>query len=163
MMWYTHLVGGGVAAMLVQRHFLGHYEVSSWQVMGLVGASGLGALVADVDHPKSKVGRRLSWVSQIVNDTVGHRTLTHSLLSVMLMALLPIWARQGYSVLFYGALGLLIGHLSHLILDFMTVAGISVFYPFSKKLFGLGLVKTNAYSEIVFLCVMTIYGVSLIQ
>ena len=52
--------------------------------------AGLGALVPDIDHQQSTLGRRLRWISPLVAALCGHRGATHSLLAAFLAAVLAI-------------------------------------------------------------------------
>ena len=106
------------------------------------------AWLPDVDNPRSTLGnglgrsktpvlnlvsRPLSWAlrttSFVLVRTVGHRTLTHSLLGVLLFAL-PVW-------LFLGdfpnlSLALVAGYASHVLADALNTRGVPLLWPLGK-------------------------------
>ena len=86
----------------------------------------LGSLLPDLDSPKSAPGRFLPFLSQPIERRWGHRTVTHSLLAFLglAVALLPLgWYRGTW----YAAL--LIGYFSHLVIDCTTKSGVPLFHP----------------------------------
>ncbi len=111
-------------------------------------AAVVAAWLPDVDNPRSTLGnglgrsknpvlnlasRPLSWAlrttSFVLVRTVGHRTLTHSLLGVLLFAL-PVW-------LFLGAfpnlsLALIAGYASHVLADALNNRGVPLLWPLGK-------------------------------
>jgi inner membrane protein len=106
------------------------------------------AWLPDVDNPRSTLGnglsrmknptldllsRPFSWAfrttSFVLVRTVGHRTMTHSLVGVLLFAL-PVW-------LFLGrfpnlALALVAGYASHVFADALNTRGVPLFWPVGK-------------------------------
>ena len=48
-----------------------------------VAVCAIGALLPDIDHPSSWVGRRLRVISRPLAATIGHRGITHSLVAVV--------------------------------------------------------------------------------
>jgi membrane-bound metal-dependent hydrolase YbcI (DUF457 family) len=57
-------------------------------------AVGFGALLPDIDNAHSTLGRKLGWVSREIQHVAGHRTLFHSLLGLLLGALLALGVQQ---------------------------------------------------------------------
>lgn len=109
-----------------------------------------GALLPDIDHPKSWVGRRLRIISVPLSAMVGHRGLTHSLLAVA----------AGIVVLYgYGLRGeaapLVVGYLSHLAADALTPGGVPLLWPYRKH-FKLGLFRTGSATEYLFTTLMAV-------
>jgi inner membrane protein len=102
----------------------------------------------DVDNPRSTLGnglsrlehpvlnlitRPLSWALKVASftlvRTVGHRTLTHSLLSIVLFAL-PVWLLLGaYPNL---ALALVAGYASHVFADALNTRGVPLLWPLGR-------------------------------
>ena len=106
------------------------------------------AWLPDVDNPRSTLGnglsrlespalnlmsRPVSWVLRVTSyalvRTVGHRTLTHSLLGIVLFALL-VW-------LFLGAypnlpLALVAGYASHVFADALNTKGVPLLWPLGR-------------------------------
>lgn len=90
----------------------------------------LGATLPDIDHPKSHLGRRFRITSKIINETFGHRTLTHSLAFCFGMGYLMM--KWNVSV----GVGTFFGILSHILLDMLTPfsKGVALFYPIRKRI-----------------------------
>lgn len=101
--------------------------------------------VPDVDNPRSRLGnglsriknpllnaltRPLSWLLQLISRvlfrTVGHRTLTHSLLGLGAFALLASPLLGPYPELF---VALLCGYGSHLLADALNTPGVPLLWP----------------------------------
>lgn len=97
----------------------------------------LGSLLPDLDHPSSKLGSKLPFISYPIAGIFGHRGITHSLLAITAIA----WAMKTYIFTGNGSTGLYvlfmwplaIGYLSHLFADLFSYAGIPLFYPFRYK------------------------------
>lgn len=103
------------------------------------------AWLPDVDNPRSRLGnglsrlkspvlnlvtRPLSWALRITSfvllRTVGHRTLTHSLLGLALFAV-PMWLLFGdYPGLFHA---LVAGYASHIFADGLNTRGVPLLWP----------------------------------
>lgn len=111
-------------------------------------AAVVAAWLPDVDNPRSTLGngisrmknpildllsRPLSWAlrtaSFVLGRTVGHRTLTHSILGVVLFAL-PIYLFLGdYPNL---SLALVAGYASHVFADALNTRGVPLLWPFGR-------------------------------
>ncbi|MCP6617940.1 metal-dependent hydrolase, partial [Klebsiella pneumoniae] len=68
----------GAAAWLVAAPKFGLPAVDA----ASLGLAVLGALLPDIDHPKSWVGKRTRPVSNVIGWIFGHRGITHSALAV---------------------------------------------------------------------------------
>jgi inner membrane protein len=106
------------------------------------------AWLPDVDNPRSTLGnglsrlknpvlnllsRPVSWALRATSftlvRTVGHRTLTHSLLGIALFAL-PVWLfLGGYPNL---ALALVAGYASHVFADALNTRGVPLLWPLGR-------------------------------
>ena len=111
-------------------------------------AAVVAAWLPDVDNPRSTLGnglsrldnpvlnlltRPVSWAlrtaSFVLVRTVGHRTLTHSLLGALLFAL-PVWLLLGdYPEL---SLALVTGYASHVVADALNTRGVPLFWPVGR-------------------------------
>jgi inner membrane protein len=115
--------------------------------------TGLAALLPDVDHPHSLVGRMLPrWWHRL---TPGHRGPTHSLAWCAGLALL-VWAAQslaaGQPAAPLLATALAVGTLSHVLADGLTVAGVPLWWPVRRRrLVFLGALafRTHSWAEVV--------------
>ena len=92
-------------------------------------ACAFGALLPDLDHPQSAIGRILFFVSQPLNDRFGHRGLVHGF--VVWLPLLVAATFSGLEVVQWIALG----GLSHILIDMYNTAGVRAGEPFSSRVF----------------------------
>lgn len=114
----THILGG-IAASLAYAH------IANESPLMLVGAGIVGAILPDICHSGSLIGRKIPLLSKIINAMFGHRTLTHSLLFLVLVVFLMNNFFQNDIV----KMGLLVGMVSHYVLDMATRNGIKLFFP----------------------------------
>ena len=103
------------------------------------------AWLPDVDNPRSTLGnglsrvknpllnalsRPLSWAlrttSFVLVRTVGHRTLTHSILGVLLFSLPVLLFLGGFPNL---SLALVVGYASHVFADALNTRGVPLLWP----------------------------------
>ena len=54
----------------------------------VIGASMIGAMLPDIDHPNSKISKKARITSRVVNTVAGHRGLLHAPLFVVLLWIL---------------------------------------------------------------------------
>ena len=107
------------------------------------------AWLPDVDNPRSRLGnglsrmknptlnlltRPVSWALRVTSfllfRTVGHRTLTHSLLGVALFVVLVSPAATLSPSLFAA---LVIGYVSHLVADALNKRGVPILWPAGRS------------------------------
>lgn len=140
MMVVSHVVLGASAWILAERAGI----VPPLGAEGAAAAS-LGALLPDIDHPSSWIGRRLWPVSRPLSMVLGHRGLTHSLLAVIggLAVLALMEPARGLARL---AEPLALGYLSHLAADALTPSGVPLLWPWRQR-FGIGLCSTGGVME----------------
>lgn len=117
----THILGG-VAAGAYYLYSGGTVE----QEVLFFGGLMFGAMIPDIDHTGSKIGRAVPLLDDIISTVFGHRTFTHSLLFLILASLLFHWASWPESFEF----GIIMGMLSHVLLDMLTKDGIKFLWPF---------------------------------
>ncbi|MEG0261056.1 MAG: metal-dependent hydrolase [Lysinibacillus sp.] len=149
MLGNTHIVGGITAS-------LAFAQIANESPFVLVGAGVVGALLPDICHGGSKIGRKLPISSKIVNKLFGHRSFTHSLLFLCCVALL-MDAFVPYKSI---TVGLLLGMASHLILDMGTKQGIKLFFPIKIAVrFPLTIKTGGKVEKIIFagLCLLSLY------
>ncbi len=106
---------------------------------------GFGALLPDIDNARSKMGRKLGWISRGIQHAVGHRTLFHSFLGLVLGAALAVGLEQlmEYLLLSRGytlpvhiitsthmvIIAVLFGCSMHIAADALTKEGVPLFWP----------------------------------
>jgi inner membrane protein len=105
-----------------------------WLLLGAL----IGALLPDIDHPKSWLGRRLPLLSLPLSAIFGHRGITHSLLAVVgvvwaLQQALTQWNAIHHGHWHWVGVGVAVGYLSHLLGDFATHGGVPWLWPFKKR------------------------------
>lgn len=114
----THITGGIAAS-------LAFAQIANYDPVVLLISGVAGAILPDICHGGSKIGRTFPLLSKVVNKLFGHRTFTHSLLFLVLIAILfnSFTANEAITA------GLLVGMASHYVLDMATKNGIKLFFP----------------------------------
>ena len=139
MMVVSHVLVGGAVWVAAAR--LGGQPPSD----ALALAAAAGALLPDIDHPSSWLGRRLWPVSKPLAALLGHRGLTHSLLAVM-GGLMLIRGMEPGAMLARLVEPLAVGYLSHLAADALTPAGVPLLWPWKRR-FALPLCSSGGLME----------------
>lgn len=163
----THAVFG-VAALVGVSLFMGDEPA-----LYAYPAAAVAAWIPDVDNPRSRLGNGLSrtrspvldrliqpvsWglkaLSFVLFRTVGHRTLTHSLLGVLIFAAM-ISPLAPLIPSLYAAL--ITGYASHLFADALNMRGVPFFWPMGKPLKLLpGGVRSGGAAEFVVAAVVVV-------
>ncbi len=132
-------------------------DASLWHIVPMALAS---ALLPDLDHPRSLLGRQLPWISGPLSRLFGHRGFTHSLLAVGM----GVWglAQVEAPWLLSGAVkdALIVGYLSHLLGDWLTPMGIPLLWPWRRRfrLPGLPLKSCGGYERAFCLLTLALAG-----
>ena len=120
------------------------------------------SLGPDVDLPTSKVGRLLFWLSVPLERHFGHRTVTHSAIGLMTVALIasPLWfVRPLY---FWCAVG---GYWSHIWVDMLNVRGADLFWPSPVRVVAPGnrnwRMEVGSKAEMILLSVLLVLVLAL--
>ncbi|MBH7168784.1 metal-dependent hydrolase, partial [Clostridioides difficile] len=113
-----------------------------------------GSLFPDIDHPNSSLGSKCKLLSSLLNSRFGHRGFIHSpillIASMLVLFLLINKVNINYQIYYISLIvGIFIGWISHLLLDFITVSGIPIFYPISNKKFRIFKLKTSKHDLLV--------------
>jgi len=115
----------------------------------------LTSFLPDIDHPKSKIGRRFFVLSYPINFLLGHRKFFHSMTIALGLSFAFWYFFGGYYIPF------LMGFLSHLIADGLTKQGIDFTYPFD--FFKIrGFIKTGGFAEKIILIILVLIDFYLI-
>jgi inner membrane protein len=85
------------------------------------------AALPDIDESSSKIHKKFRPLSYLASLT-GHRNIFHTLYTPLLFSLTLMLFNFKEQ-----AIAILIGYLSHLLLDAITPQGISIFYPLNRK------------------------------
>lgn len=115
MEWTTHALSGAA---------LGYMISNDWK-FALV--SGITAVLPDLDEPKSKFGKPFFFISIPLNQLVGHRTFTHSVLFIAIVGLLSLIISPFLSI------SAMVGILVHILGDMLT-GQVQLIYPLDKKI-----------------------------
>lgn len=121
--------------------------VESTPVLYLIAG---GALLPDIDHPRSAIGRVLFFLSHPINMLFGHRGFVHSLVLWIPFTFLGfLW-----TPLFYVGCGA----ISHAIIDSWNLSGVALLHPITEKIFVLAKkqyrLATASRGEFIFMVVL---------
>lgn len=141
----THIVGGVAAS-------LAFAQVANLDPIIMMGAGVVGALLPDICHGGSLIGRKMPLVSKIVNTLFGHRSFTHSILFFVIIAYLL----NSFVPFEAARVGFLVGMVSHFILDMATKNGVKLLFPINLTVRFPLTVKTGGSAETVILGVLTL-------
>ncbi|MBT2583539.1 metal-dependent hydrolase [Planococcus sp. ISL-109] len=145
----THITGGIAASLAFAQ--ITNYEPTILLIGGVAGA-----LIPDICHGSSKIGRRLPILSKLISTIFGHRTLTHSLLFLLLASLLFQAVLPNEAL----AAGILVGMISHIVLDMATKRGVKLLFPLSLTVRLPITTSTGSFAEhlvFVALSVLSVY------
>lgn len=142
----THIMAGITATTTIAA------MTDAYQPEWFIAAGAAGGLLPDICHSGSKIGRRFPALSRVVNTIFGHRTFTHSLLFLALLALILSKAGSNPSI----TAGLLVGMVTHLILDATTKQGIKLLYPAKITIRFPLTTRTSGKVEGILLLLLTI-------
>ncbi|CRH64688.1 Inner membrane protein ydjM [Chlamydia trachomatis] len=141
----TH-IAGGIAAGAFYLTFGGSMEHEAL----FIGSCALGSILPDICHPNSMIGRRVPLLDNLISEVFGHRTITHSLLILILTLFFFGWTTWPLGLEY----GIFIGMVSHLVLDAFTKQGIQFFWPFKVKVgFPFG-ITTGGMLEKAFMAML---------
>jgi len=94
--------------------------------LGAATAAAIGGLIPDIDHPQSSIGRVLFFLSIPINNRFGHRGLIHSVFIYIVPLICGIL--MDMKILQW----LMIGCISHGVIDCLNKSGVRLFMPFSN-------------------------------
>ena len=144
----THITGGIAASLAFAQ--VSHYEPAILLIGGVAGA-----LIPDICHGSSTIGRRFTFVSKIISALFGHRTFTHSLLFLLLALALfeTIGLNEALSA------GIIVGMVSHLLLDMATKRGIKLLFPLRVTVRLPLTTSTGSFTEYVVFAALSLLSV----
>lgn len=118
-------------------------------MMGALG--GLGALIPDIDHPRSMIGRRTGPIGNALRLAVNHRGVSHSGVAAAIIILVALWVPAAWRPY---TLAASLGYASHLCLDALTGAGIPLFWPIKHRFTLLPLRTGGVVEGILFILLL---------
>ena len=146
----THIVGGITAS-------LAFAQFSNDNPLVLVGAGVIGALLPDICHRGSKIGRTFPIIAKLINTVFGHRSFTHSLL-FLLLVMVVLHTLIPYRAI---SIGIIIGMASHIVLDMCTKKGVKLFFPASISIRFPLTTKTGSKVERIVLMLLSMLSIYL--
>jgi len=150
MMFKTHLAFG----LLIGLSALRFLEPKNNIIFILIAC--LFAIFPDIDEKDSKIGRKFKFLSYPIESIFRHRGLFHTIyLPIIIFLLFLIFNNPVYGI------AALLGYISHLLLDALTISGIRPLHPLINKRIR-GFMKTNAFFEFMIFLLITaidLYGI----
>lgn len=154
----NHIAGGIVFTGI----FTSLWNVNIFAEPYYLATTILVSLLPDIDTPKSIIGKPFYPLSKWIYRKYGHRTITHSLLITIILALTTyIFQRlnvipPNYTIIVFFA------YFGHILLDMFTISGVPLLYPFWRNpcvipgnpnyRFNTGNLKQEGIIFVVFLC-----------
>ena len=134
MMFLTHLLFG-ILAGIIGCDFL-----NCNNLVLFISTAAVFSSLPDIDHLGSKISRILPPFAIVAKLFFKHRGFTHSIFPALLLYIIVASVSKEL------AAAVMIGYLSHILLDATTKKGIAPFTPFSKLKIN-GILKTNSFAE----------------
>lgn len=118
-------------AVYIKSHYPAYIPSSISSITSIIGGIYLGALLPDIEEPESYIGNKFKLFSIVFSSFIKHRTLTHYLITPLLIIALSLYVFAPYSFSQLFCLSLAIGMLMHDIGDMLSNGGIrGFFFPF---------------------------------
>ncbi|EPY6472521.1 metal-dependent hydrolase [Clostridium sporogenes] len=95
---------------------------------------GIGSLLPDIDEPHSYIGKRTRGISDLINSIFGHRGITHTLFSAILVFLISICIGISFGHIDIG-IYFSLGYFLHILEDGFSKSGVKWFWPICNKTF----------------------------
>ncbi|HIJ05383.1 MAG TPA: hypothetical protein HA370_04710 [Nanoarchaeota archaeon] len=148
MLGITHLLFAAILAFLLVNIFSFSHPILFFLLFCFA------ALLPDIDHPGSMLGRRLWPLSSVISFFFGHRGFLHSIF-VPLAFLLLGW----YFHAFWIGLALAGGYIAHLVTDMLTLSGVKPYWIGPRI---RGFMRTGGFLEAVFFFLLLVFFVWLV-
>lgn len=152
----THKIGGLTAGIITTTLLFDNPFEKSTLLIGipLVICAIFGSLLPDLDHPGSTLGKKVPFISSPLSHLFGHRGFIHSpllclIIGVLLLSFYPTIPATYKSIYLGVTLGITVGYASHLFLDALTVSGVPLLSPISRKKYRLMKLHTGKHEWFV--------------
>lgn len=154
MLGRNHVVTACASWLLAEPYLL-NQSPKSLEALFLFLVVGLGAMLPDIDHPDSLLGRRVKFISVPLSLLQGDRAMlpwsesTHSRgITHSIWALGGcVWLLSGQSTV---AIALAFGFVAHLIGDALTPAGVRLLWPLTVTFRSPVTFRTGGFIEYLF-------------
>lgn len=144
MKYYFHLAFSLLLVFLYSINFSVNSKI------GFVLVALLFSFLPDIDEYRSKIGKKLWFISVPLKLVFGHRKIIHSIFVPLILSIAIFLFSPELAIAAF------IGYMSHLLLDALTPAGIMFFYPLFKFKIS-GFVKTDSFlAEVLFFVVLVL-------
>jgi inner membrane protein len=154
MLGISHLLISGTAASLLLQ--------TADPVLIAVGA--IGGLLPDVDVSTSPAGRLFPWISGYFQETMPHRSMTHSIVASAVIAIASYGTAIFIPKLIPIASALTIGYTFGWFADCFTRGGVGMFWPSPVRCVCPGnrnlRLKTGSNAEYFILCILVAIALS---
>ncbi len=149
----THLF----LAILAGSIYFNQFAVKDWILaIGFAITLLFGALLPDIDEKRSSISHKLPLVSKAISTITKHRGIFHSIWIPIILVLLAKFVISRYFMLpNLVIIGFVLGYVSHLAADALTVEGIEPFHPFKPRLRGF--LKSGSVLEIILVLLIITY------
>lgn len=160
---YSHLAIGTFTVITFSLRVAPLWRDFNSAILSLIVAA-VGSLLPDIDSDESLIrrstgtnrssgwgGRIISWLISIPSG--GHRVAFHSPLVLLALSWIALIYFRGN----LPAVAFAMGYGLHLLADALTVEGIPWLWPFTRRRFGLPLIRTGGVGEYFF---MVAFGVA---
>ena len=147
MMFHTHLAFGLLSALLTLNYIKPSNKYLFLILVPLI------ALIPDIDMHKSKVGKKAGILSRIIEFLFGHRGIFHTVYPAVILFLIFYYLH--YNLI---AFAILVGYLSHLLIDGLTVSGVNLLKPLLNLNIN-GFVKTGSILEHLIFILLVVFDV----
>lgn len=130
MQGFNHIAGG----LCFTGIFASFHDVNIFERPESIALTVVAAVLPDIDHTRSIIGKTVYPLAKWLSVKFGHRTITHSLVFYIGV----LFATRFIEIIFFHDTTLytiIIAYalMSHLVFDMTTRAGIAFFYPFSSR------------------------------
>ncbi|WP_414617878.1 metal-dependent hydrolase [Dyadobacter sp. 32] len=125
----NHITGGIVFTGI----FASFWNVNIFARPEMLAATGFFAILPDIDHLKSPIGKAFYPLAKWLDRKYGHRTITHSLTVFIPGIFLVMFLEKLLSTGFSYTLVFAFAYFSHLLFDMLTKQGVPLFYPFKRN------------------------------
>ena len=126
----NHIAGGFCLTGFVASVF---FSVNVLASPATLAAVIFGSIIPDVDNPKSLAGKIFYPVAKLIHRKAGHRTLTHSLLCIVLVAFVSSTIEKTFLNQMTISVILTCAWFFHILLDTFTLQGVQLMFPFSYE------------------------------
>lgn len=152
-----HLKSGTILGLIL-IDTISNQNISSLNNMSAASFSGMslgliiGSGLPDIDHHKSYIAKKFSFIGTIISKLFSHRGFTHSIPFLIMLYLgfsfsKPYISANYSSFYEYFGVSLIFSTFIHILMDMFVGNGVNLFSPFVKKRFYFFKIKSGSKSE----------------